>query len=192
MDPTDLTLSDEEVALLIQKGDKEKFSLLVKRYEDKLFRYGRRFLSSRENIEDIVQDVFVSTFQNINNFDSSLRFSSWIYRIAHNAFVNSLKKNSKSPIIYIDFDTLISHPVYEEPKDFEKEQKEMKEMVDKGLEKLSSKYKEVIILHYLEEMSYKEISDILRIPMGTVGIRIKRAKESLRVAYAKMNLNYGK
>ena len=82
--------TDEELALLVQKGDKEKFGLLMKRYDPKLSRYGRKFLSRKENIDDIVQDIFISTFQNIQGFDVSLKFSSWIYRIAHNAFVNAL------------------------------------------------------------------------------------------------------
>src|SRR3954468_17989992 len=97
--------SDEEVAKLIQQGDKEKFSILMQRYEKRLLRYGKKFLSDKENIEDIVQDVFMNTYQNIKSFDSSLKFSSWIYRIAHNAFVNGLRKKNRNPLVNIfDFD----------------------------------------------------------------------------------------
>ncbi len=74
----------------------------------------------------------------------------------------------------------MAHPVYEDPAKAEEEQKEIKLIVDEGLEELNSKYKEIVILHYIEDLSYKEISDVLQIPMGTVGIRIKRAKEALR------------
>lgn len=181
--------SDEEVAKLIQQGDKEKFSILMQRYEKRLLRYGKKFLSNKENIEDIVQDVFMNTYQNIKSFDTSLKFSSWIYRIAHNAFVNGLRKKIRNPLVNIfDFDTLISHPVYEEPPINEKEYAEMKKMIDRGLDKMTPKYKEVLILHYLEELGYKEISDILEIPIGTVGIRIKRGRESLKKVYEKMNI----
>ena len=181
-------LTDEAVAIEIQKGDKEKFGILMERYDSKLSRYGQKFLSHKENIEDIVQDVFISAFQNINNFDVSLKFSSWIYRIAHNAFVNGLKKQQRSPIFGFDFDTLVSHHVYEDPAIKEKELEEMKKMINLGLDELSPKYKEVVILHYLEDLSYKEISDILQVPSGTVGIRIMRGKESLKKIYEKMNL----
>jgi RNA polymerase sigma-70 factor, ECF subfamily len=103
------SLTNEQIVLLIQQGDKEKYGLLMTRYDKKLSRYGRKFLSEKENIEDIVQDVFISAFQNINNFDTSLKFSSWIYRIAHNAFVNGLKYQQRSAILGLDLDTFVSH-----------------------------------------------------------------------------------
>ncbi len=189
-------LRDEVLAELVQKGDKEKFGVLMHRYGEKLFRYGRRFLSERESIEDIVQDVFMNTYKNIQSFDTSQKFSSWIYRIAHNAFVNELKRSSRNPLTFFDFDfdTLISYSgrdLHEaDGAVHDIEQKEMKTMVDRGLEKLSPKYKEIIILHYVEDLSYKEISDVLAIPVGTVGIRLKRAKDSLRKTYEKLDLTF--
>ncbi len=172
-------LSDEEIAKKVQEGDIEVFGVLVDRYEQKLLRYGRKFLSGKEDIVDIVQDVFVSVYQNIQSFDTSQRLSPWIYRICHNAFVNALRKNEHRPIA-IDFDTLISHPAYEDPAAFEREQKDMRALIDRGLETLPSKYREVLVLHYFEEMSYKDIADILQIPTGTVGIRLSRAKQALK------------
>lgn len=183
--------SDEEVAKLVQKGDQEAFGILVERYEEKLLRYGRRFLSRSEDIEDIVQDVFMSCYQNLQSFDSSQKFSPWIYRIAHNAFVNGLRKNKRSPLVFVDFDAFVAHPIYEDPAPKEREQEEIKKMIEKGLASLSPKYREVLVLYYLEELSYKEIADIIKVPTGTVGIRIKRAKDALRSAYDQLNLNYG-
>jgi len=80
------------------EGDIEVFGILLDRYEQKLSRYGKKFLSRKEDIEDIVQDVFVSAYQNIQSFDSTQRWSPWIYRIAHNALVNALRKKGRSPI----------------------------------------------------------------------------------------------
>lgn len=171
--------SDEVVAAMVQEGDQEAFGILLDRYEKKLSRYGRKFLSRKEDIQDIVQDVFVSAYQNIQSFDTSQRFSPWIYRIAHNALVNALRKKERSPIS-IDLDTLIYHPIYEDGKESEREQEEMKKLIEQGLEKLPPKYREVLILHYYEDMPYKDIADILQVPAGTVGIRLKRAKERLR------------
>ena len=190
MNETHPDLTDEQLAVLVQGGDKEKFGLLMARYESKLFRYGRKFLSNPDNIEDVVQEVFIKTYQNIKSFDASQRFSPWIYRIAHNTFVNALRKNSRGPLYIFDFDTLISHPVYEDPAVFEREQAEIKKMIDKGLEELSSNYREILILYYLEEQSYKEIADILHIPIGTVGIRLKRAKDALKKVYDKLGLSH--
>lgn len=182
------TITDEVIVTHVQNGDTDSFALLVERYEEKLLRYGKKFLSNPENIADVVQDVFVKVFQNIKSFDPSQKFSPWIYRIAHNTYVNVLKKNSRIPIHLFDFDELLSHTVVEDPLVREREQKEIKEIVDRGMEKLTPQYREIIVLYFLEELSYKEISEILRIPIGTVGIRLLRAKESLRKVYANMNV----
>ncbi len=183
MDTT--SLSDEQLARLVQDGDTDKFGVLMERYQPKLFRYGKKFLSDSDNIEDVVQDVFIKTYQNINSFDSAQRFSPWIYRIAHNTYINAIKKSSIGPLYLFDFDTLVSHTVVEDPIVREKEQLEMKEIVDKGLALIEPKYREILVLYYIEDLSYKEISDILHIPIGTVGVRIMRAKEILRSAMDK-------
>lgn len=183
-------IKDEAVADKVKQGDGNLFGLLIERYEAKLLRYGRKFLSDREDIKDIVQDVFISTYQNIKNFDSSQKFSSWIYRIAHNAFVNALKKNSRNPISFFDFDTFLPHAIYEDPSIGEREQAELREMIDVSLGQLPQKYREVLILSYLEELSYKEIADILQVPIGTVGVRLKRAKTALKEIYTSQE-HYG-
>jgi RNA polymerase sigma-70 factor (ECF subfamily) len=175
--------TDEDIALAVQSGNKEAFGILMSRYEKKLSRYGSRFISRSDNIEDCVQDVFINSYRNINNFDASFKFSSWIYRIAHNTFINELKKYKKTLFFDFDFDVLISHPIYEEPEENEKDQEFYKQLVEKGLDSLKEKYKEVIILYYIEDLSYKEISDILKIPKGTVGVRIRRGKEMLKKVY---------
>jgi RNA polymerase sigma-70 factor (ECF subfamily) len=184
-------ISDEEAARLVQEGERDAFGVLVTRYEEKLLRYGRKFLSKSEDIEDIVQDVFLNCYQNIQSFDASQKFSPWIYRIAHNAFVNGLRKHKRSPLVFVDFDAFVAHPVYEDPLPREREQAEIKKMIDKGLSSLKPHYREVLVLYYLEELSYKEISDIVQVPVGTVGIRLKRAKEALKQACEKLNIDYG-
>ncbi len=179
----EIEITDEQIALLVQNGDKDKFSLLMDRYKAKLFRYGRKFLANEDNIDDVVQEVFIKAYQNIRSFDVNQKFSPWIYRIAHNTYINSIKKISRGPIYTFDFDTIVSHPVYEDPSIKEAEEVEIKKMVDTGLEKLRSNYREIVILYYIEELSYKEIADILHIPIGTVGIRLRRAKEALKKAF---------
>ncbi len=184
-------MTDEELAGAVQAGNADMFGPLVERYQDKLLRYGRKFLSTPEDIEDIVQDVFVSAYQNIQSFDTAQRFSPWIYRIAHNAFVNGLRRKSRNPLVYVDFDTFLAHAVYDDPAPREREQKEIQVMLEKSLDKLDYKYREVLILYYLEEMPYKDIADILQVPQGTVGVRLKRAKEALRKEFDKLGTSYG-
>lgn len=187
-------VSDEDIVLRVQKGEVELFGVLMHRYTEKLTRYGRKFLSNADNIDDIVQDVCIKTYQYIQSFNPSLKFSSWIYRIAHNAFINGLKKQQKSPILMPDFDldVFMSHTSYVDPKIEEREYLELTTMIEKGLDALKPKYKEVIILHYVENMSYKDIGDILRIPIGTVGIRVMRAREQLKKIYTDMRIDIEK
>ncbi len=183
-DSPNTALTDEAVAKRVQEGQQELFGVLMERYEAKLSRYGQKFLSSPDNIDDIVQDVFISAFQNIMSFDVSRRFSPWIYRIAHNAYVNALKKSSRMPIMLFDFDALVSHTVYEDPAELERERKDIKQMIEGSLSKVSAKYKEVLLLRYYEDMDYKEMAEVLEIPIGTVSIRLMRAREALKKAWS--------
>ena len=184
--------TDKALAERLQKGDKSVFIFFMQRYEAKLLRYGRKFLPRHEDIQDIVQEVFLSAYENIRSFDTSQKFSPWIYRIAHNAFVNELKKNIRNPLVLIDFDTFLPHIAYNDPDETERERADMRVLIDKGLEQISPKYREVLILNYLEELGYQEIADVLRVPVSTIGVRLKRGKDALRRAYEKIDTDYGK
>jgi RNA polymerase sigma-70 factor (ECF subfamily) len=185
--------TDEQLVGLVTAGDTEAFGILVERYEDKLLRYGRRFLWRTEDIEDIVQDVFIRAYQNIQGFDRAQRFSPWIYRIAHNAFVDVLKKRSRNPLTFIgfDFDTLIPHASYDDPAEREREQASLRKELDLVLGKIPPAYAEVLALYYFEDLSYKDIAEVLRVPPGTVGIRLSRARTAMKKAYEKLILSHG-
>ena len=174
-------ISDEDAARRVQSGDIDAFGIIVDRYEEKLRRYGRRFLSRTEDIEDIVQDAFERVYKNIQSFDPSLRLSPWIYRIAHNAFVNALRERGRI-VNSIDFDTLIAHAVYEDPDAAQRDRKDMRLLLERGLGGIAPKYREILVLYYFEDQSYKDIADILEVPLGTVSIRLKRAKEALKAS----------
>lgn len=173
-------VTDEDLATRVREGEEQAFVELVSRYQAKLLRYGHKFLSDQDPIEDVVQDVFVKVYQNINSFDASRRFSPWIYRIAHNAFVNVLRKRSREPMLVLDFDLLVSHYSSEEDTAGDRERSDVKVAIEKGIQELSPAYREIIALYYVEELSYAEISEILHVPIGTVGIRLRRARAALQ------------
>ena len=177
---------DEEIVHLVQSGKIELFSVLIKRYENKIRRYAKKFLSNKEDINDVVQDIFLKAYANIQSFDLERRFSSWFYRIAHNELINVLKKRNKKTLSFFDLDTFLPHSLSRNNIDNGIKRKEIKEMVDKCLDKLEVKYREPIILYYLEELSYKEIADVMQIPISTVGVRIKRGKKKLKTIYKKL------
>ncbi len=172
--------TDSDIARLVQGGDIDSFGTLMERYEEKLLRYGRRFLARTEDCEDIVQDVFLAAYQNIQSYQPSLPFSPWLYRIAHNAYVNALRKSGR--IHHTDdLDTLIGHHEYEDPAQKERDEAEIRLLLERGLSELPPHYREVLILYYYDDMAYKDIAEVLRVPIGTVGIRVKRAKKALRL-----------
>ncbi len=172
--------ADEEIARMVQSGNFELFGELVKRYEAKMKRYARKFLNITEDIEDVVQEVFIKVYQNIKSFNPERKFSSWLYRIAHNEFVNALKKRKRRKVFsFFELDILLPYPVAKNDSQ-DIDLKGIRQAIDKYLDKLEIKYREPIILYYLEELSYKEIAGILHIPISTVGIRLKRGREKLK------------
>lgn len=179
MDPLE-SKTDEELAALVQRKNEAAFGVLMSRYQPKLLRYGRKFLSDGAPIEDTVQDIFIKTYQNIQGYDPSRPFSPWIYRIAHNMFVNALRSKSRLPFITVDLDLFSSHAAYEIDPAADEEREAVRMLVNKGLAALTPMYREVLILYYLEDMKYQEIADVLHVPIGTVGIRLARARESLK------------
>jgi RNA polymerase sigma-70 factor (ECF subfamily) len=174
------TLSDEALAKIICSGEKERFGELIDRYEPKLTRYVKRFTQHTDDVTDIVQTIFIKAYTHLQSFDQARSFNSWVYRIAHNESVNYLKKRGGEKVSFMDFDTFFPHPFAPETSDKDALDAEAKEVLDKSLQKISPKYREVLILYYYEELSYQEIADILHIPTSTVGVRIRRGKESLQ------------
>lgn len=175
--------TDEALAIRVQQSDTEAFGELVKRFEEKISRYARKFLRVAEDREDIVQDVFLKAFINIKSFDAHRKFSPWLYRIAHNEFVNALRKGSRQPFQLFDFDTFLPHLAADETADGDTRRLEISREMESCLAELPAKYREPVVLYHFEELSYETIADILQVPTSTVGVRIKRGKERLRVMY---------
>lgn len=174
--------TDEEIAIRVQQGDMESFRVVVERYEQKMARYARRFLFDSDETKDLLQEVFIKAYVNIRSFDTSRRFSPWIYRIAHNEFVNAVKKKGKEKgnISLFYLDALFPHPVAKETADQEMNRQQLKEVLDQSLGKISQKYREPLVLYYFEDMDYKEIAEVLHVPVSTVGVRLQRGKTLLR------------
>lgn len=172
--------TDEELGSLVQGKNEAAFGVLMSRYQPKLLRYGRKFLSDNAPIEDVVQEVFIKTYQNIQSYDTARPFSPWIYRIAHNMFANTLRHNSRHPFITVDLDLFSAHTAYEIDPAGDEEREETRELVERGLKELSPIYREVLVLYYIEQLDYQDIADVLHVPVGTVGVRLRRAREALK------------
>ena len=91
-------LSDEELVQIIRENDQEEYSEIIRRYQHKLTHYLKKYIYDQDELEDVLQVVFIKAFKNLYGFNIKMKFSSWIYRIAHNEMANHIKKNLKSPV----------------------------------------------------------------------------------------------
>ncbi len=174
-------LSDEEVVILVQNGNKDAYGEVLNRFEPKIKKYAYRFFRDKEEVTDMVQDVFIKAYINLQSYNSTMRFNPWIYRIAHNEFVNKIAWKSIRKFVPIDSDELIPLAI-SAPEDVMRDalKEDEKRIMEEYLSQLDDKYKTPIILFYYQDLSYEEISDVLQIPPNTVGVRIKRGKDRLK------------
>lgn len=184
------SLSDEEIVALTLK-DQDNFVLIINRYKNKLFNYIRRITSIRdEDAEDLLQDIFLKVYLNLNDFDSGLKFSSWIYAIARNQVISnhrrlSVRAEGHSTNLEDESARKLDSNINIEK---ELDSKYLKDNVAKVLYSLNEKYREVLVLKFLEEKNYQEISDIIKKPVGTVGSLMNKAKSEFKKELAKQQI----
>lgn len=168
-------LTDEEIIEKVRTYNKDLYAVIIDRYQKKLVRYVNNLIKNEDKAIDIVQESFIKAFINLNSFNIEKKFFSWIYRIVHNQAINLAKKYQKETPLLEDWDFKSDDDI---EKDFE--EKETIEKVENCLKEIPLLYSEPLSLYYIDEKSYEEISDILRIPMGTVAVRINRAKKIMK------------
>lgn len=167
----------------------DNYIFIVDKYEDKITRYIKRLGNlSNEDIEDLLQDIFMKVYKNLNNFNPELKFSSWIYRIAHNETINKFKKNHNVNLNFDDIDFFINKMLdcidcHKENIEKNLDNKILGIKINKVLSKMDIKYKEVLVLKFIEDKDYNEISDIIKKPVNTVGTLINRAKKQFKNIY---------
>lgn len=172
--------------MAVQRGDTESFEILVERYEAKMLRYARKFLFGYADAEDLVQEVFMKAYANLQGFDTGRKFSAWLYRVAHNQFINAIKKRGREPLWFFDPDTLFPHPTVSQPADYEIDPERTKVLLERCLAGLDPKYREPLVLYYYEEMGYQKIAEVMHVPVSTVGIRLKRGRRILAKLWANL------
>lgn len=174
--------SDEEIVRQTLV-DSNQYGLLMERYEAKLKRYIVRLgIRIPDDQLDVLQEIFIKAYRNLNGFDTSLSFSSWIYRIAHNEAVSFYRKKNVRPEGHMvgDGEEILQFLAStQEGPEMKFDKSVNAEEVTRALEHIDEKYREPIILRFFEHKEYDEISDILKIPIGSVGTLLHRGKKQL-------------
>ncbi|NCN52633.1 sigma-70 family RNA polymerase sigma factor [Candidatus Parcubacteria bacterium] len=175
--------TDEELVEMA-RNQREFFGLLIERYEAKLARYVRRLgVRDEEDVADVLQEIFIKAYRNLNEFDTALSFSSWMYRIAHNEAINSFRKKRVRPeghLVSDSEDILTFVASTEKGSEILFDAALDAAVVGRAVSHLDNKYRDVVILRFFEHKEYDEISDILKIPIGSVATLLHRAKGRLR------------
>ncbi len=180
-------LSDKELVAVVL-SNKEAFSAIIVRYEAPLRRYISRLgVRDTHDIEDILQNSFVKVYRYLRSFNDSFAFSSWIYRIVHNETYDFFRAKKRRPEVTLDEDSSQQFLNIESETDQEQifDKQIDAKVLNEAMKRLDKKYQDVLLLRYVEDKDYAQISDILQIPQGSVATLIHRGKKALKLALTK-------
>ncbi|MGB9665306.1 MAG: sigma-70 family RNA polymerase sigma factor [Ignavibacteria bacterium] len=176
-------------------GDQDAFTWLMKKYKGPLQNLIYRMVSDKNEIEDLIQEVFIKAFNSLRNYNQEYAFSTWIYRIAINNTIDYLRKKKLETFsIDSENDEDDDRPKFEIPDtsysaDANIILEQRQQIINDAINSLPEKYKKVIELRHKEELSYEEIAEILDLPIGTVKAHLFRARELLN-KYLKNKLRF--
>ncbi|MHB1086794.1 MAG: RNA polymerase sigma factor [Minisyncoccota bacterium] len=176
---TDQELVQESLA------NRHAFAALVAKYEAPLRRYVKRLgVDSPEDAEDLLQEAFIKAYVNLNDYDPSLPFGAWMYRITHNETISHFRKQRVRPRTVETEENLVMFENIADDSDIpaEIDREILKKAIHTALAGIAEQYRDVLVLRFLEEKSYDEIAEILQIPSGTVATYISRGKRELKEA----------
>ena len=177
-------ISDADLVNHAVSGGEAGFEELVRRYQRPIVSYVYRMLNDYEASLDVTQEVFIKVYNSLSRYRAEFKFSTWIYKIAHNAAVDHLRRTAtreQSLVLGPEGDTFdlpleSARPSPEQ----ESEQKERRGEIEAVVRALPSNYRELIILRHSQDLSYEEIVEVTGLPLGTVKNRLFRAREMMR------------
>tara|TARA_R100001143_G_C3361331_1_gene136742 strand:+ start:37101 stop:37730 length:630 start_codon:yes stop_codon:yes gene_type:complete len=183
-DASESSLEDDKLVKSAINGDQDAFKALMNKYQKPLYYHIIKMVKNNEQVEDIIQESFVKAFSNLDSYNTNYAFSTWLYRITTNHTIDYLRKKKLQT-------TSIDEPIRAKDGEMQMQivgnaetdrkiiRKERKKIVSDAIQNLPEKYREVIEMRHLEELSYQEISEQLDLPLGTVKAHIFRAREML-------------
>ncbi|MDN5205361.1 RNA polymerase sigma factor [Fulvivirgaceae bacterium BMA10] len=178
-------LPDEEVILKIREGQKELYELIIRKYNERLYRIARSFVQNEADVKDIMQDSYIRAFEKLDQFKGRAKFSTWLTKIFINTSLAKLKQNKQQRERTVD----LSNELFEtEQSEFISQQNEeqkiiksnIKKLLENSIDHLPEKYRTVFMMREVEGINVAETADCLNISEENVKVRLHRAKIMLK------------
>jgi len=175
--------SDDDWVRRAQAGDLKAYSEMVKRHQDRVFRYLLRMLGSHEDALELTQEAFIKAWQALPQWQPEAQFRTWLFRIANNTALDALRRRKLVEFVPLEdsFDTPGSEP---DPERQAQATQEVRQL-EANMKKLAPEHRQILLLREVEEMSYEEIGRVLSLSEGTVKSRLARARAALIEIYAR-------
>jgi RNA polymerase sigma-70 factor, ECF subfamily len=178
------SLTDGELISKAIRGREDGFEELVRRYQRQITSYVYRMLNNYDSSLDVTQEVFIKVYNSLEKYSSDYKFSTWLYRIAHNAAIDHLRRNSHvQQSLEIENADGTYQLQLESPQltpEQERERSEWRDEIETVVKCLPAVYRELILLRHGRDLSYDEIAEVTELPLGTVKNRLFRAREMMR------------
>jgi len=183
-------VSDQQVVVFAQEGREDAYRELIRRYERPVYSLIYRMVRDNETSEDLAQETFIKVLNNIDRYRPEFKFSSWLFKIANNITIDHLRRRQLDTISIEGAPDAVTGERMrataiavasggESPLE-ELESREIGASIEEAIAKLRPEYRACIILRHVEDYSYDEIAEIVKLPLGTVKTYIHRARQELR------------
>ena len=177
-------LTDGELLAKAITGREEGFEELVRRYQRPITGYVYRMVGNYDAALDVTQEVFIKVYNSMTRYSSEYKFSTWLYKISHNAAIDYLRRNSNhGQSIESENEDGAYQRQFESKRpspEVERERSEWRAEIAAVVKRLPTGYRELIVLRHTQDLSYDEIAEITNLPLGTVKNRLFRAREMMR------------
>ena len=179
----------ENIIARARRGDADAFEQLVAAYRDQVFRLALRMCGNEADADEVAQEAFLSAWKALPNFRGDSQFSTWLYQLTSHAAIDLMRREKRQ--IAAEDITEVSAPDPAPGPQQQAEQSETRQAVRDAMAQLSPEYRQIVVLRFLQELSYEEIGTVLKLPPGTVKSRLNRAKAQLKDILSKSGNLFG-
>ena len=177
--------TEQDDVLLVdasKRGDQDAFAQLVQRYQRRIFNLVFRMLQQYDEATEVTQETFLAAWQGLPSFRGDARFPTWLYRIAYNCSLKQLEQRKRDQALQlaIEAEQVLQHADDGMRADAELEAHDRQTMIQEQISKLPAKYRIVLVLRHLQEMTYEEMAEALTMPIGTIKTHLFRARNLLK------------